>query len=337
MRICIYGAGAIGGLLGGRLSAAGQDVTLIARGANAAAIRSGGLRVDDRGERVEAHPRCTEDPRDAGPQDYVILTMKAHGVAAAVSAIAPMLGPDTAVVTMQNGLPWWYFQGLEGRDKGRVLQSVDPGGVVSAAIGVNGVIGGVVHAGTSVPEPGSVRCLGGGTFTLGEPDGIDSLRCRRLVDAIDGSGLEGRMTADIRGEIWAKLWGNVSFSALAVLTCAPLATLVAEPATRDLARRIMEETRDVAKAMGVTFPITIDQRLAASSRMGAHKTSILQDLEAGRPMEVDAMIGSVVEAGRIAGVKTPLTDMVYALVRQRALEAGLYPANPAFHAVLDDG
>lgn len=337
MKICIYGAGAIGGLLGGRLAAGGNDVTLIARGANLAAIRADGLRVDDRGEVFQAHPRCTDSSNDAGPQDYVILTMKAHGVAAAARGIAPLLGPDTAVVTMQNGLPWWYFQDAEGALGGRVPQSVDPGGVITEAIGMERVIGAVANAATSVPEPGSVRCIGGGMFTLGEPGGGQAERCRRLVDTIGKSGLVGKFTEDIRGEIWAKLWGNVSFSALAVLTGAPLAPLVGEPAIRRMARRIMEETQAVAEALGVRFPITIDQRMETSAGMGAHKTSILQDLEAGRPMEVDAMIGSVIEAGRIAGVETPLTDMIYALVRQRAIEAGLYPDNPAFRAVLETG
>lgn len=341
MKICIYGAGAIGGLLGGRLAAGGSDVTLIARGANLAAIRANGLRVDDRGEVFQAHPRCTDDPSDAGPQDYVILTMKAHGVGAAVRDMAPLLGPNTAVVTMQNGLPWWYFDGMGGQTdspmNGRVPQSVDPGGAITAAIGAERVIGAVANAATSVPEPGSVRCIGGGMFTLGEPSGEDTERCRLLVDTIGESGLVGKSTRDIRGEIWAKLWGNVSFSALAVLTGAPLAPLVTDPAIRTTARRIMEEAQAVAEALGIRFPITIDQRMENSANMGAHKTSILQDLEAVRPMEVDAMIGSVIEAGRIAGVETPLTDMVYALVRQRAIEAGLYPDNPAFRAVLETG
>lgn len=337
MKICIYGAGAIGGLLGGRLSAGGHDVTLIARGRHLDVMRAEGLHVHDRGDEIHVRPSCTDDPADAGIQDFVVLTMKAHGVAQAAANIAPMLGPDTAVVTMQNGLPWWYFRNVGGPLDGRPLHSVDPGGAVVGAISPERVIGGVANAATSVPEPGKVRCNAGGSFVVGEIDGAPTERSQALADAITESGLTARTSERIRDEIWAKLWGNVSFSAIAVLTGSPMAPMVADPEIRSIARRIMEEAQDVAEALGVSMPITIDQRIDGSAKMGGHKTSILQDLEAGRPMEVDAMIGSVIEAGRIAGIATPLTDMMYALVKRRARQADCYPENAALDAFLERG
>ena len=335
MRICIYGAGAIGGLLGGRLSAAGHEVTLIARGRHLDALRANGIRLEDRGEELHAWPVCIDDPAEGGVQDYVILAMKAHGVADAVARLAPLLDSDTAVVTMQNGLPWWYFRFVDGPFGDRPLQSVDPGAGILDAVEPSRIIGGVANAATSVPEPGLVRCIGGGSFILGEIGGTATGRCQALADAITESGLTARTTELIRGEIWAKLWGNVSFSAIAVLTGSPMAPMVDDPDVRSLAARIMEEAQAVANALGVSFPITIDQRIDQSATMGRHKTSILQDLEARRPMEVDAMIGSVIEAGRIAGVATPLTDMMYALVRRSARQADCYPENPALDAFLE--
>ena len=337
MKICIYGAGAIGGLLGGRLCAAGHDVTLIARGRHLDVLRAEGLRLSDRGDEIHVHPHCTDDPETAGPQDYVVLTMKAHGVPDAARRIEPLFGPDTAVVSTQNGLPWWYFNDTGGPADGRRLLSVDPMTDIGDAIASRRIIGGVANAAASVPEPGVIRCIAGGLFIVGEIDGGPSDRVTTFADAVTNSGLSGRATERIRDEIWTKLWGNVSFSAIAVLTGSPMAPMVEDPALRSLAAEVMVEAQDVAEALGVSFPITIDQRIEGSAKMGAHKTSILQDLEAERPMEVDAMIGSVVEAGRIAGVATPLTGMLYALVKRRARQSGCYPENPALDAFLGIG
>ncbi len=334
MRICIYGAGAIGGLLGARLALAGHDISLVARGAHLDAMRARGLTLISGGDEHHVTPACAEDPAALGPQDYVILAMKAHSLPAAAAAMAPLLGPDTAILSLQNGLPWWYFSKLGGEWDGHRLLSIDPDGLAGAAIDPDRVIGGVVAAACSVPEPGVVRHGAAGNVRLGEIDGADTERCRHLGAALAEAGLDGAVTDRIRDALWFKLWGNVSFSAIAVLTHASVGGLAADPGTQMVARRVMEESGAVAEAFGATFPATIDQRIEQSLDMGSHKTSILQDLEAGRPMEVDAMVGSVIETARIAGIDVPLTEIMYAMVRRRAIEAGCYPANPAFEDLL---
>jgi 2-dehydropantoate 2-reductase len=333
MRICIYGAGAIGALMGGKLAAAGHDVTLVARGAHGEAMQRDGLRLEVKGETMHVRPRITDDAAGAASADYVILTMKAHGVSDALARLAPLLGPATTVVSAQNGLPWWYFHKIGGPLEGRALNSVDPGGAALRAIPVERVLGCVVIGASAIVAPGLVRTATGGSFTLGEPDGVVSDRARGLAAAFEGAGFGARVSARIRDDIWAKLWGNVSFSALAVLTGSGLASLADDLATAALARAIMAEARAVAETLGARLPMSIDQRIEQTKRMGDHKTSILQDLEAGRPMEVDAMIGCVVEAGRIAGVATPLIDGIYGLVRRRARVAGCYPENPTFDPI----
>ena len=328
MRICIYGAGATGGLLGGRLAAAGHDVSLITRGAHLTALREKGLELHSAGETFHVRPLCTDDPAECGPQDYVIVMTKAHGVAEAVGRLAPLLGPDTAVVFTQNGLPWWYFQGLGGPHAGRRLRSVDRDGRIAETMAPERVIGGVVAAACAVPEPGVVRHGATARLMLGEPDGATSARCELLAAAVGEAGIDAAVTPRIRDEIWVKLWGNVSFSQLAVLTRAGLTDLANDPAIESLARTIMTEAQAVGAALGAGFPRTIEQRIEATKQMGNHRTSILQDLEAGRPMEIDAQVGAVIEAGRIARVATPVIEMIYALVRRRAIEAGCYPGDP---------
>jgi 2-dehydropantoate 2-reductase len=330
MRVCVYGAGAIGGMIGGRLAAAGHDTVLIARGAHGAAMRRDGLRLEVKGEAVRVRPRVDDDPSAARDADAVFLAMKAHGVPQAIERLAPVLSPAATVVGAQNGLPWWYFQKHGGPFDGRTLLSMDPGGRARAALPIERVLGCVVIGASTVVAPGAIRSATGGSFVLGEPDGQVSGRARELAKVLEGAGFAARVSERIRDDIWAKLWGNVSFSALAVLTGSGLTALAADPGTASFARAIMAEARSVAETLGVRFAMTIDQRIEGTKRMGDHKTSILQDLEAGRPMEVDAMIGSVIEAGRIAGVPTPVIDGVYALVRRRARVAGCYPENLAF-------
>ncbi len=330
MKICIYGAGAVGGFFGARLALAGHEPSLIARGAHLAAMRDNGLTLISGGEEHVVGVRCSDDPAELGRHDAVILTCKAHAVAEAAERMAPLLGEDTAVVTTQNGLPWWYFEGISGPHHGRGLASIDPGGRIGAAIAPRRIIGGVVAAGCKIQAPGVIHHGAAGTIVMGELDGVDSERCRTLAAILAGAGIEASVTSEIRGEIWAKLWGNASFSSIAVLTGSSVGGLAADPALVALACAIMEEARAVGAAFGVTFPVSIAQRVEHSRTMGGHKTSILQDLESGRPMEVDAVVGSVVEAARIAGIATPRTDEIYALVRRRAIEAGCYPDNPEF-------
>jgi 2-dehydropantoate 2-reductase len=330
MKICIYGAGAIGGFFGAKLALAGHEPSLIARGAHLAAMRDNGLKLITGGEEHVVRVPCSDDPVELGPHDVVILTCKAHAMADAAEAMAPLLHDDTTVVTTQNGLPWWYFDGISGPHEGHGLTSIDPGGRIRAAIETRRVIGGVVAAGCKIAEPGVIHHGAAGTIVMGELDGAETDRCRALAEILADSGVKASTTPEIRGEIWAKVWGNASFSSIAVLTGSTVGGLANDPALVPLAWAIMEEARAVGAAFGATFPVSIAQRVEHSRGMGGHKTSILQDLEAGRPMEVDAVVGSVLEAARIAGVAIPRTDEIYALVRRRAIEAGCYPENPEF-------
>ena len=334
MKICIYGAGAVGGLIGARLALTGHEISMIARGAHLDAMRASGLTLFSRGEEHRVTPLCTDDPAEAGEQDVVVLAMKAHTLPAAAPGFAPLLGPETAVLTLQNGLPWWYFQGVGGKYDGHRLLSVDPDGIAWDAVPPERIIGGIVNAACSVPEPGVVRHGAAGVVRIGEPDGADTARCRALGEALAEAGLDGAVTDRIRDALWFKLWGNVSFSAIAVLTRGAVGDLASDAGTRMVARVIMEETERVAGALGAGFPQTIEQRIDNSIAMGSHKTSILQDLEAGRQMEIDAMFGSVIEAARLTGIDAPVTEMMYALTRYAAVEAGCYPENAAFAALL---
>jgi len=324
MRIAIYGAGAIGGYLGAQLALAGQDVTLIARGPHLAAMQQHGLRLRIDGEERVAHPACTDNPASAGPQDYVIVTLKAHSVPGVVEAMQPLLGPDTAVVTAVNGVPWWYFHGLDGPWRNRRLESVDPGGAQWSGIGPGRAIGCVVYPAAEVPEPGVIQHLSGDRFVLGEPSGERSERVGRLSRCLIDAGLKAPIRK-IRDEIWMKLWGNLCFNPISALTHATLDVIASDPDTRALARRMMLEAQAIAEKLGVRFAIDVDKRIEGARAVGAHKTSMLQDLERGRPMEIDALVTAVAEMGRLVEVPTPTIDMVLGLVRQRARGAGCYP------------
>jgi 2-dehydropantoate 2-reductase len=318
MRIAIVGAGAIGAYMGARLALAGEDVTLIARGAHLEAMQRDGLTLlttTDGGEEVREHatPRAVETPEQASPQDVVILTLKAHQVAEMAPRLAPMLGPDTSVVTAQNGVPWWYFHGYEGPLAGTRLSSVDPDDVIWDAITPERVIGCVVYPATELMAPGIVRHLSGDRFSLGEPDGARSDRIRDLSQAMISAGLRTSVRRRLRNELWIKLWGNVAFNPISVLTGGTLAAICAHPGTRAVAREAMLEAQAVAHALGEEFKIDVDQRIEGAAAVGEHKTSMLQDFERGRHLEISAIVGAVTELSRLVAVPTPTIDTFYAL------------------------
>ncbi|MGD9511119.1 MAG: 2-dehydropantoate 2-reductase [Geminicoccaceae bacterium] len=324
MRICIYGAGAIGGLMGARLAKAGAEVSLIARGPHLAAMRGNGLTLRSAEETFTVPVTATDDPASLGPQDYVVVTLKAHQVPGVVAPMQPLLGPDTAVVMGVNGVPWWYFHGLGGAYEGRRLPSVDPANVQWDGIGPRRVIGCVVYPAAEVSEPGVIELVEGDRFALGEPTGERTERIERLSQALIAAGLKAPIRARIRDEIWIKLWGNLCFNPISALTCATLDVICTDPGTRALARAMMVEAQTIAEKLGVRFPISVDKRLDGGAAVGAHKTSMLQDLERGRPMEIDALVTAVSDMGRLVEVPTPAIDAVLALVRLRARIAGCY-------------
>lgn len=314
MRIAIVGAGAIGGYLGARLTLSGQPVTLIVRGANLAAIRAKGLklRLPD-GSEETAVPECaTDDLRAAGPHDVVIVAVKGHQLAALAPTLRPLLGPRTAVVPAQNGIPWWYFQRCEGPFAGRRLESVDPGGAISDHIEAHRVIGCVTYQAAELTAPGVVHFVEGNRFTLGEPDGARTERVQELARVLTRAGLKVPVRGDIRTEIWVKLLGNMTFNPISALSRATLGQLTDFPPTRELAAATMSEAQEVASRLGIRFGITCEQRIRGAAQMGSHRTSTLQDIEAGRPTEVEWLLGAVAELGRLVGVPTPRIDALYA-------------------------
>ena len=317
MKIAVVGAGAIGGLLGARLAVAGETVTFVARNRNLAAIRERGFTlIEADGTQLRA-PTATavQDTAEAGPQDAVLLTVKAHQVVDVLPQLPPLLGPETAVVTMINGLPWWYFHALGGPHDGRRLESVDPGGRIAATIDPARVIGSVVYPAAELVAPGVVRHIEGNRFTLGEPDGSRSPRVEALSQAMMKAGFKAPVTKDIRGEIWVKLWGNLAFNPVSALTHATLEAICRDPGGRLAVETMMREGQAVGEALGVVFKIALDQRIAGAEAVGAHKTSMLQDIEAGRPIELAAVLGSVIELGTVVGVPTPALSIVHGLTR----------------------
>jgi len=321
MRIAVFGAGAIGGYLAAKLAAAGRTkLSIVARGAHLEAIRDNGLTLIEGGETKAWPLRAAERAEELGEQDYVLLTLKAHSVAGSLDQLSPLLGPDTAVVTMQNGVPWWYFHRLAGPFEGTQLQSVDPGGAIWERIGPERVIGAVVYPAAEVERPGVIRHVEGARFSLGEPSGEKSDRVQRLSAELIAAGLQAPVREDIRSEIWVKLWGNLSFNPISALTGSTLEAIVADEGTRSVARDMMMEAQAIGEALGVRFLIGVDRRIKGAGEVGAHKTSMLQDLERGRPMEIEALVGAVQELGRLAGKPTPTVDTVLALVRRLALE-----------------
>lgn len=323
MKVCIFGAGAIGGLMAARLAAKGEvDVTIIARGPHLAAMQSHGLRLLSEGQDSIVHPRCVASAEEAGPQDYVVVTLKAHSLPAAAAQMQPLLGPGTTVVSAVNGVPWWYFHGLGGAHDGRIVQSVDPGGVVSALLPPARALGCIVYPAAEVRQPGVIEHGYGDRFSLGEPDGSRSPRAQRLSEALIAAGFKAPVRPRIRDELWVKLWGNLAFNPISALTTATLDKLIADDGQRGVARAMMLEGQRVGEALGIRFAIDVDKRIAGAAEVGAHKTSMLQDLERGRPMEIDALLGAVVELADLVGEAAPTCRTVLALVRGRAGVAG---------------
>lgn len=328
MKICIYGAGAIGGYMAVMLQQAGAEVSVIARGDHLKAMQARGLKLLVDGQELTASLTATQNPADLGPQDYVIVALKAHQAWESAEAFKPLLGRDTAVVTAQNGVPWWYFYGLPAPHGDTRLASVDPGDRQWQAIGPERVIGCTVYPATEITEPGVVRHIYGNQFGLGEPNRTESLRVARLAEAMTAGGLKPRLYEDIRDDIWLKLWGNLCFNPISALTHATLDVIATEPGTRALARAMMVEAEQIGLKFGARFRVGVDRRIDGAAGVGAHRTSMLQDLDKGRALEIDALLTAVQEMGRIAEIQTPHIDAVLALVQQMARVRGLYPTFP---------
>ncbi|WP_299403361.1 2-dehydropantoate 2-reductase [uncultured Roseobacter sp.] len=324
MKICIFGAGAIGGYMGAKLAQAGAEVSLVARGPHLAAMQANGLTLIEESGQSTVPVTVSEDPAALGPQDYVIVTLKAHSVPPVVDKMQPLIGPDTTIVSGVNGVPWWYFHKIGGPLEGTRLATVDPGNAQWDGFGPDRVLGCVVYPAAEVSEPGVVRHIEGNRFSLGEPDGSKSDRALALSKALSAAGLKAPVRPKLRDEIWVKLWGNLSFNPISALTHATLDVLCTDPGTREVARNMMLEAQAVAEKLGVKFPIDVDRRIKGGAEVGAHRTSMLQDLDAGRPMEIDALVGSVQELGRVTETPTPTIDTVLALTQLRGRTAGLY-------------
>ena len=329
MKLCVFGAGAIGGLMAAKLAAQREkggdaEVTVIARGPHLAAMQSKGLTLRSEGQEITIPVRAVASAAEAGPQDYVVVTLKAHSLPGAAQQMQPLLGPETAIVSAVNGIPWWYFHQLPAPWQGRIVESVDPGGVVSRLLPPERAIGCIVYPAAEVPEPGVIEHTYGDRFTLGEPDGSRSPRVNALSEALIAAGFKAPVRPKIRDELWVKLWGNMAFNPISALTTATLDVLIADDGQRGIARAMMLEGQAVAEKLGIRFAIDVDKRIAGGAEVGAHKTSMLQDLERGRPMEIDALLGSVVELAELVEVPVPTSRTVLALVRARGRSAGCY-------------
>lgn len=325
MKFCIFGAGAIGGYLAVELALAGYDVCAIARGDQLAAIRENGLRLLIDGQEKLARIPASDDPADFGYQDFVICSLKAHQAAESVDKFIPLLGRDTAVVTAMNGIPWWYFYKHGGPFEGHILQSVDPGSRQWNLIGPERAIGCVVDPACEVIEPGVIEHREFKRFTIGEPDRTRSDRVEKLSSALIEAGFEAPVRDDVRWNVWLKLWGNVCFNPVSALTHATLDRVTSEPSLRALCKTMMYEARAVSQSLGLNIPEDmIERRLNAAGSVKGHKISMLQDLERGRSLELDALVTAVQELGRLTGVATPAIDIVLAMIQERGRQAGLY-------------
>jgi len=317
MNVCVVGAGAIGGLVGVKMALAGADVTLIAKGPHLEAIRKNGLRLigPDGAEQVVRFPKATADMTEVGRFDLVVLGLKSQQIAPVASSLAGLIGPETVVLPLQNGLPWWYFHKHGGPHGGRRLESCDPSGELGRAIDLERVVGCVTYPGSEVTAPGVIRHVEGDRFPMGELDGAETGRIRAVSQAFVQAGLKAPILADIRSEIWLKLWGNLSFNPISALTHATLSDICQYPLTRDLVTHMMVEAQQIAHKLGIVFRVPLEKRIAGAERVGKHKTSTLQDVERGRAMELDALMGTVIELGRITQTATPYLDTVYALTK----------------------
>jgi 2-dehydropantoate 2-reductase len=311
MKFLIAGAGAIGAYIGARMAQAGFEVTLFARGPHLRAMQEHGVQVKSSDGDFVARPAIASSLEQVGPVDVVFLGVKAHALPQLAPQLRPVLGPDTTVVSTQNGIPWWYFQGFGGEWEGIHLERVDPGGVISAAIEARSVVGSIVYFATEISAPGVIQHIEGNRISLGEPDGTRSDRCRRIAEALIASGLRCPVTTRIRHEIWVKVLGNASFNPVSALTRATLAQMVRDPGVSSVIRNIMQEVEAVSNRLGMELPVSIEQRMAGAEKVGEHKTSMLQDLEGGRPMELEALVGAVVELGERVGLPMTCTRTVY--------------------------
>jgi len=324
VKVCIFGAGAIGAFMGVMLERAGCEVSMIARGAHLHTMRNNGVRLLMDDDEHLARPFCTDDPTELGPQDYVIITLKAHSIPAVVDRIRPLLGPNTSIVTAINGIPYWYFYRSGSQWDGTTLETIDPGAVQWKGLGPERAIGCVVNPATEVIEPGVIKHIYGDKFPIGEPSGERTDRIVRLSEAMEAAGLKAPIRDNIRDEIWLKLWGNLCFNPISALTGATLDKIAHDPDTRALARAMMIEAQSIGERLGVHFRVDVERRINGAGAVVGHKTSMLQDLERGRPMEIDALVTVVKELGELVGVSTPTINSVLTLVCQRAEVAGLY-------------
>ena len=320
--ICVFGAGAIGGLVAARLAASGTDVSIVARGPHRAAIEANGLKLVSENETIITHPRVA-DAADLGPQDYVLITLKAQGIEPALPQLRHLIGPHTTIIAAINGIPWWYTYGLPAPFTDRRITAVDPEGAVWAALPPAQTLGCIVYPAAEIVEPGVVNHTYGDRFILGEPDGARTERASLISRLLIEAGLKATVRPRIRDDIWVKLWGNMAFNPISALTGATLDVITADPGTRALARGMMLEGAAIAEALGVRFAIDVEKRIDGAAEVGAHKTSMLQDLERGRPIEIEALLGAVVEMAGWVGLPSPTCAAVLALVRQRAGIAGV--------------
>jgi 2-dehydropantoate 2-reductase len=323
VRFLIVGAGAIGGYIGARMAHAGVDVTLFARGPHLRAMQEHGVQVKSAEGDFVARPTIADSLEKVGPVDVVFLGVKAHSLPQLAPHLKPVLGPETTVVSTQNGIPWWYFQGFGGEWEGLRLERVDPGGVISSAIEARQVLGSIVYFSTEITSPGVIQHIEGNRISIGEPDASRSERCRRIAEALIASGLRCPVTTRIRHEIWVKVLGNASLNPVSALTRATLAQMLRNPGVSTVIRNIMEEVEAVSRKLGMELPVSIEQRMAGAEKVGEHKTSMLQDLETGRPMELEALVGSVVELGERVGLPMPYTRTVYSCAKLLAQPATL--------------
>lgn len=330
MRVCIVGAGAIGGFLGARLAAAGQsEVSALARGATLDALRTRGWRLHQGGALVQAPARASESAADLGAQDVVVIAVKGHSLTAVAPTLAPLIGPHTVVLPAMNGVPWWFFDGMPGPYAGTRLESVDPGGAIGRAIPTASVLGCVVHISAATLEPGVVAHGMGERLIVGEIDGRESARLARLADVFSRAGITIKMSARIRNDIWYKLWGNLTMNPVSALTGATGDRVLDDPLVRRFCVAAMEEAAEIGRRIGCDVGQTPEDRHVITRKLGAFRTSMLQDAEAGRPLEIDAIVGAVNEIGAMVGVPTPNIDALFGLVRLFARVRGLYPVDGA--------
>ncbi len=328
MKICVVGAGAIGGFMGARLAQHDHEVSLIARGPHLAAIREKGLKLIQDGEEIVArNVIATDDIADLGVQDVVLLALKSHQINAVLDKLPGLLGPDTVMVTLQNGIPWWYFQKLPGAYENRVVETVDPGGVLLNAINPDCLLGCIAYPAAVIDEPGVIRHVEGVRFPVGELDGSVSERAQRVAEAFVEAGFKSPVLEDIRSEIWLKLWGNLTFNPISAMTHSTLEDICQFPLTRELAATMMSEAQEVAEKLGASFRVSLERRIEGAEKVGKHKTSMLQDVEAGKPLEIDGMLGVVIELARMTGTDIPTLKAIYAcvsLLNRTMAEEGIY-------------